>query len=245
MIKDNSELNSEISEIMATVATSNNMNPKLKEQLLNALEVRSIKDDVEENTADIVYLKEFGAGLQEEVNTLDERFDSWVAALDNLYGTVHNLEGQVTSIDDRLSTAEKRTAVCGYRYGWALSSTTTLTFDRVYDEVNSGGTLEENGYFTATVPGIYLVTLKATVRLDDGEYLYGVLNLSSGNYNTNYEGRFITSYNDAGNRIDDQASASRYVKMAAGETLHISLEPYGTVEVYFATMCVSLYSASG
>ena len=42
------------------------------------------------------------------VNTLDQRFDSWVAALNNLYGTIHNLEGQVTSIDGRLSTTEVR-----------------------------------------------------------------------------------------------------------------------------------------
>merc|ERR1740128_1327370 len=131
---------------------------------------------------------------------------------------------EVGALDGRLSQAEMRTAVCGYKNYLSFSSSTTLIFERVYDEVNSGGVLEESGYFTATIEGVYLVTLKTTVSLDNGENLYGYLKLSSGHYNT--DGEFIYSRNYAGGSgwIVDQASATRYVKMAAGETLHIELE---------------------
>merc|ERR1740128_1327955 len=158
------------------------------------------------------------------------------------------LKKEVGALDGRLSQAEMRTAVCGYKNYLSFSSSTTLIFERVCDEVNSGGVLEESGYFTATIEGVYLVTLKTTVGLDYNAYLYGHLKLSSGSYDSNGEDQFIYSVNYAGGSgtIREQASASRYVKMAAGETLHIELYAYhGKVEVYNTILCVSLYSASG
>jgi len=238
--KENTGLKSELTELRKVVSSS--MDPQLK--LVNALEVRSIEDDVQQNTADIADLKVFGAGLEEGVNTLDQRFDSWVAALNNLYGTIHNLEGQVTSIDGRLSTTEVREAVCGYQATLGFSSSATLTFERVYDEVDSssGGGLQTDGVFKAGVTGIYLITLETKVELGGGGGLVGELNLSSGNYTGE---QFINSYNADGGYIGDQASASRYVRMAAGETLHITLWSGEYVYVYYTTMCISLYSASG
>jgi len=238
--KENTGLKSELTELRKVVSSS--MDPQLK--LVNALEVRSIEDDVQQNTADIADLKVFGAGLEEGVNTLDQRFDSWVAALNNLYGTIHNLEGQVTSIDGRLSTTEVREAVCGYQATLGFSSSATLTFERVYDEVDSssGGGLQTDGVFKAGVTGIYLITLETKVELGGGGGLVGELNLSSGNYTGE---QFINSYNADGGYIGDQASASRYVRMAAGETLHITLWSGDYVYVYYTTMCISLYSASG
>merc|ERR1719341_2688830 len=238
--KENTGLKSELTELRKVVSSS--MDPQLK--LVNALEVCSIEDDVQQNTADIADLKVFGAGLEEGVNTLDQRFDSWVAALNNLYGTIHNLEGQVTSIDGRLSTTEVREAVCGYQATLGFSSSTTLTFERVYDEVDSssGGELQTDGVFKAGVTGIYLITLETKVELGGGGGLVGELNLSSGNYTGE---QFINSYNADGGYIGDQASASRYVRMAAGETPHITLWSGEYVYVYYTTMCISLYSASG
>merc|ERR1740128_968149 len=182
--------------------------------------------------------------------------------LANLEGENSDLKSEIIALkkevgarDGRLSQAEMRTAVCGYQpaMGFIMGTTlllpATLTFDRVYDEVNSGDTLGKNGYFTATVPGIYFVSLKTSVKLYSPAYLFGYLRLSSGSYDEYDEDRFIYSENDAGGGyICDQASASRYVKMAAGETLHIELYPVGglgKVSVAYTTMCVSLYSASG
>merc|ERR1740128_1297640 len=152
----------------------------------------------------------------------------------------------IGALDGRLSLAEKRTAVCGFKGELDFDSDTTLTFDQVNDEVNSGGVLEESGYFTAQITGVYLVNLNAVISLEGGSAMYGVLKLSSGQYDSNGEDWFIYSCNDAGPYIRDQASASRYVKMAAGETLHIDLSPHnGEVGVYQSMLCVSLYSASG
>jgi len=266
--KENSELKSEINEIKATVATFNNMNPQHKEQLVNALEVRSIEDDVLQNKADISDLrsadKNFDVRLTQAISTISSINTTIHGEMDNLSGKITSLEelssglqeevdvvvANLGEIDGRLSQAEMRTAVCGYQNGMSMSSSTTLTFDRVYDEVNSGGSLGENGYFTATVPGVYLVTLKTTVHLEDGGRLEGYLRLSSGQYSAE---RFIYSSNHAGGSgyIYDQASASRYVKMAAGETLHILLYPgalaggYADVYLWQSMLCVSLYSASG
>jgi len=162
---------------------------------------------------------------------------------------VGKIKKEVNSIDGRLIKTEKREAVCGYLKVVDVSRITTLTFDRVYDEVDSssGSELQTNGFFKAGAAGVYFITLEAIFELDaGGEYLYGELLHSSGNYKGDYEERFIQSQNFASGRIQDQASASRYVSMAAGETLHIRLVPAnGNVRVWTTSMCVSLYSASG
>ena len=267
IIKENSELKSEINKIKATVATIHNGNIQHKEQLVNAFKVRSIEDDVLQNKADISDLRSadenFDVRLTQAISTISSINTTIHGEMDNLSGRITSLEElssglqeevdvvvtDLAEINGRLSQTERRTAVCGYQFDKGYTSATTLTFDRVYDEVNSGGTLGENGYFTATVPGVYFVTLKAAVTVDDGEGLLGYLKLSSGHYDTYSENEFIHSSNNAGGSyIYDQASASRYVKMVAGETLHIEFRPYGVddrVEVWRSMLCVSLYSASG
>jgi len=168
---------------------------------------------------------------------------------DLLKKEVGEIKTEVNSIDGRLNKAEKKDAVCGYKGDLLSSISTTLIFDRVYEEVvsSSGGeTLQKNGSFTAGESGVYLVTLETSVTLHKDEQLVGYLKLSSGNYKD--DGRFIRtgrSLVSGSGYILDQASASRYVKMTAGETLHITLYPTGSVHVWDTTMCVSLYSASG
>merc|ERR1740128_823747 len=174
------------------------MNPQHKEQLVNALEVRSIEDDVLQNKADISDLrsadKNFDVRLTQAISTISSINTTIHGEMDNLSGKIASLEElssglqeEVVELDGRLSLAEMRTAVCGYRYSVSFSSSATLTFQRVYDEVNSGGVLEESGYFTATIEGVYLVTLNAKVELDNNEDLFGFLKLSSGNYDGNEE----------------------------------------------------------
>jgi len=225
------------------------LDERLEEQLTNVEErLTSVEEqltDVEGQLTNVeerlTSVEDLGSGLQQEVGIVE-------ADVRAIRDDVNNITADIAAMDGRLSKAEMRTAACGYLDTLVFSSSTTLTFDRVYDEVNSGGVLEKSGYFTATIAGVYFVDLKATVELDSGDYLRGNLKLSSGNYTYNREERFISSYNHGGGSgyIRDQASASRYVSMAAGETLHISLEAhYGVVAVYYTTMCVSLYSASG
>jgi len=159
-----------------------------------------------------------------------------------------SLEAKVDAIDEKLNKTENKIAVCGYQKSFKVSSGSVhiLTFDRVYDEVNSSssGKLDSNGYFTAGVAGTYFITLETTVALPDREKLLGSLVLSSGDYSN--DGLFIYSNNWlTGGSILEQASASRYVNLAAGETLHIELTAGGHgVSVAYTTMCVSLYSTS-
>jgi len=211
-------------------------------------------DDPEGSTVNLEGLddpKESLANLEGENSDLK----SEIIALKKKFAEMEtDMKKEVGALDGRLSQAEKRTAVCGYKIAISFDSDTTLTFDRVYDEVNSGGVLAESGYFTATIEGVYLVTLKTSVALNSPNNLSGYLKLSSGQYGDNNEDEFIYSANNAGGYIVDQASASRYVKMAAGETLHITLEPgaepgyggiSGEVRLWRSMLCVSLYSASG
>merc|ERR1719239_1469901 len=151
---------------------------------------------------------------------------------------VGKIKTEVNSIDGRLNKTEVREAVCGYKESVYVSTLTNLTIDRVIDEVDSssGGELQTDGSFKAGAAGVYFVDLEASVGLNDGEYLLGFLRLSSGSYAGNQEEIFIYSNNHVVNSggssssssgIVEQASASRYVSMSAGETLHIALEPYG------------------
>jgi len=194
----------------------------------------------------LLFLASLGIAWVHASTTSSSYSVTQLSQTEDLLKKIEDIQKEVDSIDGRLNKTEKRTAVCGFRDELTFSKETTLTFERVYDEVNSGGVLEDSGYFTAQITGVYLVTLETAVRLHNGEYLFGYLKLSSGQYNTNNEGLFISSDNDAKNSdIADQASASRYVKMATGETLHISLFPgNGTLSVHQSILCVSLYSAS-
>merc|ERR1719239_944931 len=178
------------------------------------------------------------SGLQQEVGIVE-------ADIGAIRDDVNTITADIAAMDGRLSKAEVRSAICGNKKKLEFSSSTTLTFDRVYDEVDSstGGELQTDGYFTAGVAGIYFIKLETSVQLDQYEELHVYLVLSSGNYAG--DGAFTYSYNSGGSRIDEQASASRYVSMSAGETLHISLDTSSEETVFYTTMCVSLYSASG
>ena len=195
-------------------------------------------------------IEELGSGLQEEVDTIKADVNNIQAEINIIETDIKTIKSEIEVIDGRLSKSVERTAVCGYLASKGFTSSTILNYDRVYDEVDStGGSLNLNGYFTAGIEGIYYVTLETLVDIDDGEYLHGVLETSSGNYSE--DGDFTHSVNTGGGGgpIRDQASASRYLKLVAGESLHINLVPglnSGGREVYVghATMCVSLYSPS-
>ena len=91
---------------------------------MNALEVRSIEDDVQQNKADI-----------SDLRVADKNFDvlllQTISMINNINATVH---GEMDNLDQRLTTVEERIAVCGYLESKLFSHSTTLNFDRVYDE---------------------------------------------------------------------------------------------------------------
>jgi len=216
------------------------LDERLEEQLTNVEgQLTSVEERLTNMEERLISVEDLGSGLQQEVGIIE-------ADIGAIRDDVNTITADITVMDGRLSKAEKREAACGYKGYLKFSDPTTLTFDRVYDEVDfsSGGVMQTNGVFTAGVAGIYFITLETTVGLDNGEILHGDLMLSSGNYAD--DGNFIFSRNDGGGLIIEQASASRYVSMSAGKTLNITLDAlYGEVDVYSTTLCVSLYSASG
>jgi len=132
-------------------------------------------------------LAEMETDMKSKIQHIEKANEYMIKENSDLKSEIIPLKKEVGALDGRLSQAEMRTAVCGYKNYLSFSSSTTLIFERVYDEVNSGGVLEESGYFTATIEGVYLVTLKTTVGLDYNAYLYGHLKLSSGSYDSNGE----------------------------------------------------------
>jgi len=222
------------------------------EELLKKIE--DLQKDFEAQVNQTETLKKDLADQTKKTGDLEVELKKEVEARE---AEVGKIKTEVNSIDGRLNKTEVREAVCGYKESVYVSTLTNLTIDRVIDEVDSssGGELQTDGSFKAGAAGVYFVDLEASVGLNDGEYLLGFLRLSSGSYAGNQEEIFIYSNNHVVNSggssssssgIVEQASASRYVSMSAGETLHIALEPYGgQVRVWYITMCVSLYSASG
>ena len=135
---------------------------------MNALEVRSIEDDVQQNKADI-----------SDLRVADKNFD---VLLLQAFSMINNINATMHEMDARLSLAGERTAVCGYNQNLFISNTSRLNFDRVYEEVDStGGHLDAaTGKFTAGRSGIYYISVETAINLDDGEWVFGDLKTTSG-----------------------------------------------------------------
>jgi len=193
------------------------------------------------------------AELLAKIEKLQKEVDAIKADDGKMTTDISTLRTEVDSIDGRVTISEMRDAVCGYKNDMHFTEAKPLKFDRVYDEVagGSGGSLAETGTFTAGVAGTYFITIESTVALGNGEWLEADITLSSGNYVDDKRFLFTKKHNSGADWVRDQSSASRYVKMAAGETMEITLTPGedgnsdGQIDILHTTMCVSLYSASG
>merc|ERR1719341_2242182 len=173
------------------------LDERLEEQLTNVEEqLTSVEERLTNMEERLTNVEGLGSGLQQEVGIME-------ADIGAIRDDVNAITADIAAIDGRLSKAEVRSAICGNKKKLEFSSSTTLTFDRVYDEVDSstGGELQTDGYFTAGVAGIYFITLETSVQLDQYEELHVYLVLSSGNYAG--DGAFTYSYNSGGSRIDE------------------------------------------
>merc|ERR1719239_1270568 len=177
--KENTGLKSELIELRKVVSSS--MDPQLKEQVMNTFKVGSIEEDVQENQKDIIDLRivridvghhdmQIGQMLN-QINNVNTTLNGEIVTLDErLEKQLTNVEERLTNMEERLANMEDlgsglqqvREAVCGYHSSLKFSTATNLTFDRVYDEVNSssGGELQTEGVFTAGVTGIYFIPLE-------------------------------------------------------------------------------------
>jgi len=139
-----------------------------------------------------------------------------------------------------------KTVWCGYNAGIdGLTQNQVLTFDKVVDALSSGtsqGVLgKDDGVFVPEVAGTYLITLTSNVVLHASTGLEGKLETSG----LDEPVFFNVGYASTG-LIRTQVAASRYVKMAVGDALYISLLPTGAsaVGMYSISLCVSLVDAA-
>merc|ERR1719239_757449 len=163
--KENTGLKSELIDLRKVVSSS--MDPQLKEEGVNTFKVKSIEEDVQQNQEDIIDLRindvqdmQIGQMLN-QINNINTTLKGEIVKLDE------RLEKQLTNVEQRLTNVEARQAVCGYSIYQDFEPTVPnpLTFERIYDEVDSssGGELNAYGGFTAGVAGIYFITLETTV----------------------------------------------------------------------------------
>merc|ERR1740128_1419820 len=159
--QENSDLKFEVRELKKVV--SNNMDPQPKDQVVNTLKVGSIEEDVQMNKEDIIDPRMNDGHHDMQIGQMLNQINNINTTLN---GEIVKLDERITNVEERLTNAEMRTAVCGYRSFLSMGSDSTLTFEPVHNEINTGGVLAESGYFTATIEGVYLVTLKTAVGLD-------------------------------------------------------------------------------
>merc|ERR1740128_921718 len=95
-------------------------------------------DDPKESLAN---LEEENSDQKSQIIAMKKKFAEMET---DMKSKIQHIEKEVGALDGRLLQSEKRTAVCGYQGSLSFSSDTILIFERVYDEVNSGGTLQEN-----------------------------------------------------------------------------------------------------
>jgi len=135
-----------------------------------------------------------------------------------------------------------RTLWCGYASINGLTQNTVLSFDNVVDELSSGtskGALGKDGVFVPEVAGTYLITLTSNVVTEAGHGLVGQIITSAAV-------PFFYVEKASGGTIRTQVAASRYVKMAFGDSLYINLTPLrnDAVDINDINLCVSLVDAA-
>merc|ERR1719239_1774999 len=136
---------------------------KVEEQLTSVEEeLTSVEERLTNMEERLTNVEDLGSGLQQEVGIVE-------ADIGAIRDDVNTITADIAAMDGRLSKAEKRESACGYKEEMTFSGSTTLTFDRVYDEVDSssGGELQTDGSFKAGAAGIYFITLETTVNLND------------------------------------------------------------------------------
>jgi len=191
------------------------------------------------------------AELSQKMDIKDDSIKAEVAQLGEQMNIKDNsIEKSLAAMNDKTINIENaikdNEAQCGYRHLVNTTNSQTLTFDKVYVEVNdNGGYLnKQTGRFTAGKAGIYEVTLSlgtAYTVNKSGMYIY--LKTSSGRYQDDYENRFLHQWaNDYNNAA---MSASRFMFLDENESIY--LDYVCTVNKHCQLRrikwCVSFYSS--
>merc|ERR1711872_480712 len=138
------------------------------------------------------------------------------------------------------------TAICGYqeRVLWPHGSEGLMDYDRIYEEVNDGGSEfdKKTGRFTAGQSGVYLVSVSANSGFTNNDaYLTMFLRTSSGKYQDGFEPEMVFESTVGTTNTFAPMSSSRYISMEKGESIYLEYACGGVCTKEPRELCVSLY----
>merc|ERR1712212_1136941 len=138
------------------------------------------------------------------------------------------------------------TAICGYqeRVLWPHGGEGLMDYDRIYEEVNDGGSEfdKKTGRFTAGQSGVYLVSVSANSGFTNNDaYLTLFLRTSSGKYQDGFEPEMVFESTVGATNTFAPMSSSRYISMEKGESIYLEYACGGGCWVRSVKTYVSLY----
>jgi len=153
-----------------------------------------------------------------------------------------------TSAITALTEKSKQSAICGYQDMWGAGSA-TMTFDNIITVINEvGSSLSTSGVYTAGVAGIYEASVSGFSDMDKGERAFIALR-GSGATNNDWDKVFIQSgYTNSNDRTSsaytyDALSATRPLRLSAGDQLYLYYTKTGNAYVYKIRFCITLLQA--
>jgi len=166
----------------------------------------------------------------------------------NLNTSIQTVKNEdIKNLNTSIQDSSVKVATCGYRENMGKNDN-TITFDKVYVEVNdNGGYLnKETGRFTAGTAGIYEVTASiGQAYTHDKSSFWILLKTSSGRYQDDYENRFLHQLSDGDERDDAAMSASRFMFLDENEYIYLDYQCdlNKNCLVNRIKWCISFYSA--
>jgi len=217
-------------------------------------EIIDLKDELQRTVKELKSLKS-GKSIQDDdhaeiwkhIGYLEDDRDSMQTDLLEYKGLISKAETDInylkgitefTNSDiEELQTRSRKSAVCGYTD--YLTSAGTAVFTTTYQEVEEVGSVLEasTGIYTAGVDGIYEVSVSGICSVSSGEEV--TLSLYGGQYDAENM-FFVDSYSYEGD-IRDQCSASRQMKLMAGDQIYMDYSVKGSPSIGRLKFCVTLY----
>jgi len=162
---------------------------------------------------------------------------------DSMKDTLASFGNKTSNIEDAIKEYAGKEAQCAYR-NYLPSTSQTITFDKVYVEVNDNGGYfnAQTGRYTAGTAGVYEVSLSiGQAHTKDNCQIYIRLITSSGSYQDNFENKFLVINRD---KTYTSLSGSRFMFLDENESIYLDYTTYGgnICKLYYIKMCVAFYS---
>lgn len=193
--------------------------------------------------------------LSEKMDNRDESIEAELVSykeitklnFDSMKDTLASVNNKTSSIEDAIKDYAGKEALCGYRR-LVNSTSQTITFDRVYVEVNDHGGYfnPQTGIFTAGAAGVYEVSVSIGMASTIHNCIIDIrLKTSSGRYWANNENRiFYLSFGSQRNYTP--MSGSRFMFLDENKSIYLDYKTKGNqCGLNYIKMCIAFYSKKG